>query len=113
MLFRSKQKWNNLSDEEREQKRKQFSEVRKLASGSTGKTWKHSEETISKYRKPKSKEHCERISAALKVQRVGKGNPSYGSIWITNDIDTKKIRKDEIIPNGWRLGRAFKTRKSR
>jgi hypothetical protein len=35
-------------------------------------------------------------------------NSQYGSCWITNGIDNKKINKGDLIPDGWRLGRFIK-----
>jgi hypothetical protein len=32
-------------------------------------------------------------------------NSQYGTMWITNDAENKKINKNEIIPVGWRKGR--------
>jgi hypothetical protein len=29
----------------------------------------------------------------------------YGTCWITNEIENKKIFKGGLIPEGWRLGR--------
>lgn len=36
----------------------------------------------------------------------GKNNSQFGTAWITNGIDNKKIRKDALIPEGWRKGRS-------
>ena len=54
---------------------------------------KHSEETKEKMRKSKN---------------VGSNNSQYGSCWITNEIENKKIKKGDLIPEGWRLGRKMK-----
>jgi len=34
-------------------------------------------------------------------------NPKFllGTMWITNGLESKKIKKDEIIPEGWNKGR--------
>jgi hypothetical protein len=54
-----------------------------------GKT--HSEETKQKMKKPKNQ---------------GSKNPQFGTMWITNGIENKKIKKDlDIIPEGWYKGR--------
>jgi len=37
--------------------------------------------------------------------QVGTKNSQYGTIWVTNGIENKKIRKNEVIPEGWRQGR--------
>jgi hypothetical protein len=35
-------------------------------------------------------------------------NSQFGSCWITNEIESKKIKKGNNIPEGWRLGRKIK-----
>lgn len=63
--------------------------------GFTGK--KHKEETKEKMSKThKNNNH-----------QVGEKNSQYGTCWITNDKENKKIKKGDMIPNGWRLGRKF------
>ena len=41
-------------------------------------------------------------------QRVGDKNSQYGTFWITNGKDNKKIRLNEAIPEGWQKGRTIK-----
>jgi hypothetical protein len=56
-----------------------------------GKT--HSEETKQKMRKPKNQ---------------GSKNPQFGTMWITNGKENKKIKKEvDIIPEGWYKGRVI------
>jgi hypothetical protein len=51
----------------------------------------HSEETKQKMRKPKNQ---------------GDKNSQFGTMWITNGQENKKIKKDvDIIPEGWYKGR--------
>ena len=35
-------------------------------------------------------------------------NSQFGTCWITDEIENKKIKKINPIPNGWRLGRINK-----
>ncbi len=58
-----------------------------------GKT--HKDETKQKM----SKSHRERKN------HFGEKNSQYGTMWITNGIENKKIKKDEKIPKNWRAGR--------
>jgi hypothetical protein len=57
----------------------------------------------------KGKRHSEETIKKMKRDRKGKGkgskNSQYGTMWITNDIDNRKIKKDEEIPLGWKQGR--------
>jgi len=50
---------------------------------------KHTEETKEKMRKSKN---------------VGSSNSQFGTMWITNGQENKKIRTEETIPNGWTKG---------
>ncbi len=54
---------------------------------------KHSEKSINKMKESK------------KDYGIGSSNSQYGTCWITNEIDNKKIKKSDTIPDGWRLGR--------
>lgn len=38
----------------------------------------------------------------------GTKNSQYGTMWITNGVENKKIKKDTIIPEGWIKGRKIK-----
>jgi len=107
----TKEYWNNLPEEDKIKRKKQFLEARELGykTASKGKHWFLSEETKQKQRKPKSKSHCENIKLNH-ADFLGLKNPSYGTIWITDEINTKKINKTDNIPIRWRIGRAFKTR---
>ena len=54
---------------------------------------KHSEETKIK------------IGLANYKRQSGKGNSQYGTMWITNGSENKKIKKIDKIPEGWYKGR--------
>ncbi len=41
-------------------------------------------------------------------KQKGKNNSQFGTIWISNGIENKKIKKDEEIPKGWEKGRYYK-----
>ena len=57
----------------------------------TGK--KHSEETKKK------------IGYTNSLKQNGENNSQYGTMWITNGIENKKIKKETDIPQGWYKGR--------
>ena len=38
-------------------------------------------------------------------RQIGKLNSQFGTIWITNGIENKKIKKENIIPENWYKGR--------
>ena len=37
----------------------------------------------------------------------GMKNSSFGTMWITNGIENKKIKKTNTIPAGWEKGRVI------
>ena len=46
-----------------------------------------------------------KIGIANSINMRGDKNSQYGTMWITNGINNKKIKKDENIPNNWKKGR--------
>ena len=55
--------------------------------------------------KKHTEESKKKIGEANSIHQQGSGNSQYGTMWITNEVESKKIRKDEEIPEGWRKGR--------
>ena len=45
-----------------------------------------------------------RIGKAASIHQKGSGNSQYGTMWITDGVVNKKIKKEEIIPEGWYNG---------
>lgn len=54
------------------------------------------------------KETKEKIGKGNSINQLGEKNSQYGTCWITNDIENKKIKRGDDIPNGWKLGRTPK-----
>jgi hypothetical protein len=83
---------------------------RKKISQISSKTLKrlHSEGKI-KYNTFIGKKHSEetkkKISESAKGRGKGSYNSQFGTCWITNEKENKKIKKGDLIPEGWRLGR--------
>jgi len=61
----------------------------------------------------KGKKHTEeskiQIGKTNSEKQKGFNNSQYGTCWITNEKENKKIHKKDIIPQGWKLGRKIKT----
>jgi hypothetical protein len=46
-----------------------------------------------------------KIGLSNSIKQKGDNNSQFGTCWITNGIDNKKIKKNTPIPKGWDLGR--------
>lgn len=55
-----------------------------------------------------SDETKEKISKANSILQSGEGNSQFGTMWITDGVISKKISKNDPIPDGWRTGRIQK-----
>lgn len=57
----------------------------------------------------RGKKHTEatklKMSVAISAKCQGKDNSQFGTMWITNGTDNRKIKKDISIPEGWYRGR--------
>jgi len=42
------------------------------------------------------------------IHQGGILNSQYGTMWITNGVESKKIKKNTLMPDGWILGRKIK-----
>jgi group I intron endonuclease len=60
----------------------------------------------------KGKKHTPETVEKMKQSHKGAGkgnkNSQYGTCWITNEVENRKIKKEDQIPEGWRLGRKVK-----
>lgn len=60
----------------------------------------------------KNRKHTEetkrKIGIKNSIKQQGLKNSQYGTCWITNEIENKKIHKGDLIPLGWKLGRKIK-----
>lgn len=57
--------------------------------------------------KAASQEACEKRKNTMRERGHSKGesNSQFGTMWITNGIENKKIKKTDIVPEGWYKGR--------
>jgi hypothetical protein len=87
---------NNLTDEEKKQYREKIRQGKinsNFDSGISFRGKKHKEETKRK------------IGEKNSINQKGEKNSQFGSCWITNGIENKKIKKNNTLPYGWRKGR--------
>lgn len=55
--------------------------------------------------KSHSEESKKKIGSKNSIKQKGENNSQFGKCWITNEIESKKVYKGDLIPEGWRLGR--------
>jgi hypothetical protein len=55
--------------------------------------------------------HLEETKQKISNSNKGRGmveqNSQFGTCWITNGIENRKVKKDEVIPEGWHKGRTL------
>jgi len=66
---------------------------------------KNNKSFLGKTHKEESKK---KIGLSNSIKQKGENNSQFGTCWITNGIENKKIKKTDIIPNGWEYGRKLK-----
>lgn len=57
-----------------------------------------------KHHKDESKK---KIGDANSIKQKGDLNSQFGTCWITNGTENKKVKKEDTIPEGWKLGRTL------
>ena len=50
----------------------------------------------------------QKIGKSNSIKQKGENNSQFGTCWITNGSENKKIKKEISIPEGWVLGRTIK-----
>lgn len=53
-------------------------------------------------------ESKKKIGVANATKQKGSYNSQFGTMWITNSFENKKIKKTDDIPSGWVVGRKLK-----
>lgn len=48
-----------------------------------------------------------KIGESNSIKQKGTLNSQFGTCWITNGIENKKVKKEDTIPEGWELGRTL------
>ena len=58
--------------------------------------------------KKHKEESKKKIGESNSIKQKGKSNSQFGTCWITNGVENKKIYKGDDIPTDWKLGRILK-----
>ena len=100
-----KQKWLRENDKEWSDRR--IKQLKENGSIILKKAW--SEGKLKPFDwtgKTHKKETKKKISKSKKGTGIGSSNSQFGTCWITNGVENKKIKKDELhLYSEWRLGR--------
>jgi hypothetical protein len=80
----------------REQKQRMLDEIQ------SGKIRLKKFDCTGKKHKP---ETIEKLRASKQGYGIGEQNSQFGTMWITNGVENKKIKKQEEVPVGWSRGR--------
>lgn len=86
--------------------KKRLEEINKRKKIGTFKSWKDNYDWSGK----KHTEETKKLMAHKASTHIKNKNSQFGTCWITNDIENKKMKKTDSIPNGWKLGRIIKTK---
>jgi len=57
--------------------------------------------------KKHKEESKKKIGLANSINQKGEKNSQYGTHWITNGVENKKIKNNEKLPDGYNFGRKF------
>lgn len=96
------EKLRNDEDFRKEHLKKLSMSVQKAMDDGKMKTWKDNYDWNGKFH---SKETKQKMSESSKGIGKGSTNSQFGTCWITNGKESKKIMKGDDIPEGWLLGR--------
>ena len=81
---------------------------KKVSTGLYNYTSKHPENPNGWIGKKHNEQSKRKIGEANSQHQQGEKNSQYGTMWITNGVESKKIKKDDIMPDGWKKGRKIK-----
>lgn len=93
----SKNYYNNLTVEERKTLTEKIKFGQQNSDYDFGCVWRG---------KKLNDEHKKKIGNSNSIKQKGEKNSQFGSCWITNGIENKKIKKGTTLPDRWKLGRA-------
>jgi hypothetical protein len=99
-----KQKW--LMQNDKEWANNRLEQLKKNGSNIFTKLWEAGKlkplDWTGKRHKEESKK---KIGLANSIKQKGDGNSQFGTCWITNGTENKKVKKTDKLPEGWKFGR--------
>ena len=80
--------------------------LKEIASNTMKKNHKEGKIRYDTFTGKKQREETKKVMSKIRsTQSKGSGNSQYGTCWITNGKENKKIKKTDILPENWRYGR--------
>jgi hypothetical protein len=102
-----RQKW--LKENNKEWNEKRTKQLKENGSNVLTKLWKEGKLSAPNWTGKQHKEETKlKIGLANSLKQKGEYNSQFGSQWITNGEQNKKIKMMGIVPTGWKLGRTPK-----
>jgi group I intron endonuclease len=103
---KSNQKQSWLRENDKEWSAKRTKQLKENGSMVLNRLWKDSKLTPPDWNgRVHSNETKKKLSEIKKNTGMGSDNSQFGTCWITNGNESKKIYKGDLIPQGWKLGR--------
>jgi group I intron endonuclease len=103
MKSNQRQKWLRENDEEWSKTHsKRLSVSQRLAYKEGRRERKHFCDWTGKQHKEETKQ---KIGLANSLKQKGEGNSQFGTCWITNGVENKKVKKTDKLSEGWKFGR--------
>ena len=99
-----KQKW--LMQNDKEWANNRLEQLKKNGSNIFTKLWEAGKLKPLDWTGKKHKEESKKkIGLANSLKQKGEGNSQFGTCWITNGTENKKVKKTDKLPEGWKFGR--------
>jgi hypothetical protein len=99
-----KQKW--LMENDKEWASNRLEQLKKNGSNVFTKLWEAGKLKPLDWTGKKHKEESKKkIGEANSLKQKGEGNSQFGTCWVTNGIENKKVKKTDKLSEGWKFGR--------
>ena len=103
----ARQRW--LRENDKEYNERITKQLKENGSNVLTKLWKEGKLSAPNWTGKQHKEETKlKIGLANSLKQKGEYNSQFGSQWITNGEQNKKIKMMGIVPTGWKLGRTPK-----
>jgi group I intron endonuclease len=100
----ARQKW--LRENDKGYNERITKQLKENGSMVLAKLWKEGKLSAPNWTGKKHKEETkQKIGLANSLKQKGEGNSQFGTCWITNGVENKKVKKTDKRSEGWKFGR--------